>query len=63
MGPRLGSRGKKATPLGLCSNQGSFNGAATWKSRKADKYGRYLAVLYELQWGRDLEVAESKLAS
>ncbi len=35
MGPRLGSRGKIRTEANNASNAAGFNGAATWKSRKA----------------------------
>ena len=35
-----------------------FNGAATFRSRKAVKDLRRLYALYALQWGRDLSVAE-----
>ncbi len=59
MGPRLGSRGK--IPLGspVKGPIDRFNGAATWKSRKAiePKIAEVFRAL--LQWGRDLEVAES----
>ena len=35
-----------------------FNGAATFRSRKAAAYGPELSGWQELQWGRDLSVAE-----
>ncbi len=34
MGPRLGSRGKIAWRTATLEQNPSFNGAATWKSRK-----------------------------
>ncbi len=60
MGPRLGSRGKVGSSSEyrqvICSG---FNGAATWKSRK-DGEREVPSELHKLlQWGRDLEVAES----
>ncbi len=36
-----------------------FNGAATWKSRKVNAANGLCAGRGTLQWGRDLEVAES----
>ncbi len=36
-----------------------FNGAATWKSRKVAGYSKRKDSKGRLQWGRDLEVAES----
>ncbi len=41
-------------------NVDRFNGAATWKSRKVSRnLDRFLSE-YQLQWSRDLEVAESE---
>ena len=58
MGPRLGSRGKAPINTLMRKSKNSFNGAATWKSRKASvRTATTLGV--KLQWGRDLEVAES----
>ncbi len=58
MGPRLGSRGKPTRTRLPCEVVRRFNGAATWKSRKADLKVISLDPASKLQWGRDLEVAE-----
>ncbi len=59
MGPRLGSRGK-VLAVGLVTRIAGFNGAATWKSRKVKRGAKVDdARRTTLQWGRDLEVAES----
>ncbi len=39
---------------------GAFNGAATWKSRKAEGKELASSATRPLQWSRDLEVAERK---
>ncbi len=38
-----------------------FNGAATWKSRKAGLCDDSGQSHLQLQWGRDLEVAERRI--
>ncbi len=81
MGPRLGSRGKSQFSGVAAEPFNCFNGAATWKSRKANELTRrsiptkasmgprlgsrgklnlrHIRMLFiQLQWGRDLEVAE-----
>ncbi len=60
MGPRLGSRGKRHETDLTDRLASSFNGAATWKSRKAGVPEGWELVSIRLQWGRDLEVAESQ---
>ena len=58
MGPRPFGRGRTPTVRNNATATPSFNGAATFRSRKAQAAppGRY--GLAELQWGRDLSVAE-----
>ncbi len=60
MGPRLGSRGKNAFWSRGDARRRRFNGAATWKSRKVPTgHVSEQTLVGMLQWGRDLEVAES----
>ncbi len=58
MGPRLGSRGKGERTRSELRPVTCFNGAATWKSRKATNWNPHGPRPSKLQWGRDLEVAE-----
>ena len=44
MGPRLGSRGKNKHLDHVGNRWLRFNGAATWKSRKADRLGSFSGV-------------------
>ena len=49
---------RRGTRKPLGQGLGSFNGAATWKSRKVYHLPGHEAEQTPLQWGRDLEVAE-----
>ncbi len=60
MEPRLGSRGKRSAIDYARIIDYSFNGAATWKSRKVAVFMSQPATDETLQWSRDLEVAERK---
>ncbi len=62
MGPRLGSRGKMDRMVSLCVGPCASMGPRLG-SRGKDRGGSRKGKVLVLQWGRDLEVAESVLIS
>ena len=61
MGPRPFGRGRRPGTGGSPPLRG-FNGAATFRSRKAEQVGARKRFTRGLQWGRDLSVAEGPKA-
>ena len=60
MGPRPFGRGRYLTVLALHGAAMSFNGAATFRSRKEMDPDQPHKPEHQLQWGRDLSVAEGR---
>ena len=58
MGPRLGSRGKIAMPVGFSSTGYASMGPRLGSRGKRANWPSPTVSLVVLQWGRDLEVAE-----
>ena len=58
MGPRPFGRGRTSGCARSTRSRGCFNGAATFRSRKAPGRRTMHGRIITLQWGRDLSVAE-----
>ena len=58
MGPRPFGRGMLALTFSIDSKKGRFNGAATFRSRNEHIWAFDKESFFQLQWGRDLSVAE-----
>ena len=63
MEPRPFSRGNRASRKTRSDAGGSFNGAATFQSRKPEGRRDSHRCFHRLQWSRDLSVAETSTAS
>ena len=60
MGPRPFGRGRRSFVWVMRHEAVRFNGAATFRSRKARVPQKQQDAFLQLQWGRDLSVAEGR---